>query len=435
MLRKKALSLLLSVSFLTLIFSGCIGENVVNGNSSPIVVLDYPLNQRSVLNIVTICGSAMDPDGNQTLSKVEVSIDDEPWIVASGTTLWSYSWNTFGLEDERMYNISVRAVDDNGKYSDEISVCVYLDNPDVVESGTSKFAVFVATGNFPENDEEKLGNGGLVLAERMAKYLIEDCGYPTSNIFILFDDGWLRADNGYGEPISTLQMRPHEYDVTYGAATAAMVDDVIDYVVDQSNMDPDSEVFLWMFNHGYGNLDDPMFGGKMLESSMLFLWDDLLSDEELGEKLSTLKSKKTTIIVDACFSGGFADKTIYGIPTSILMKSGVPRIGRVVMTGASKYRPGYASTTQGPLFSLLWFEGLTTGDADGFRPGLLNMGRQTISDRKKDGVVSVEEAFYYACWHLRNDEILEDYDGMEPQITDRYPGFGFLFNTDGLILG
>lgn len=408
---------------------------MVSGNKAPVVALDHPLNEQSVLNIVTVCGSANDPDGNQSLSKVEVRIGEDEWVVASGTTLWSYSWNTFGLDDEKMYNISVRAMDEQGKYSDEVSIRVYLDNPDVVNSGAAKFAVFMATGNFPESDEEKLGNGGLVLAERIAKYLIEEAGYPTSNIFILFDDGWIRDDNGYGERISTLQMRPHEYDVTYGAATAEMVDDVIDYVVDQSNMDPDSEVFMWLFNHGYGNLDDPMFGGKILESSMIFLWDDLLSDEELGEKLSTLKSKKTTIIVDACFSGGFADKTIYGIPTSILMKSGVPRIGRVVMTGASKYRPGYASTTQGPLFSLLWFEGLTTGEADGFRPGLLNMGRSTILNRKKDGVVTVEEAFYYACWRLRNDEVFEDYDGMEPQITDRYPGFGFLFNGEGLVLG
>ena len=40
------------------------------------------------------------------------------------------------------------------------------------------------------------------------------------------------------------------------------------------------------------------------------------------------------------------------------------------------------------------FEGLTTGDADGFRPGLLSTGKPRKLNIFKDGKVSVEEAFY-----------------------------------------
>jgi hypothetical protein len=167
----------------------------------------------------------------------------------------------------------------------------------------------------------------------------------------------------------------------------------------------------------------------------VFLWDDALTDQEIGDLLSDLKSKKTCVIVDACFSGGFADKTIYHFPTFFLLRSGIPSSGRVVMTGASKFRIGYASTTQGPLFSLLWFEGLKTGDADGFRPGIRHMGRQTKLRIFKDGTVSAEEAFYYARYMLRTTGDLEDYSKMEPQINDQYPHRGLLRSLGGLVLG
>jgi len=69
------------------------------------------------------------------------------------------------------------------------------------------------------DNESKLGNGGLIFAEEAASYLIEECGYSTSNIILLFDDGWIREDNGYGNRTQTLQQRPHEYDIIYGGAT------------------------------------------------------------------------------------------------------------------------------------------------------------------------------------------------------------------------
>jgi len=160
-----------------------------------------------------------------------------------------------------------------------------------------------------------------------------------------------------------------------------------------------------------------------------------LSDRELGELLFPLKSKKVTIIVDACFCGGFADKSIFNIPTALLFRSGIPRSGRVVIAGASKFRKGYASTTRGPLFSLLWFEGLVSGEADGYRGGVLEIGRPSKLKLFKDGEVSVEEAFYYARYQLKNDEAFDDYDSMEPQMNDRYPNRGLLLNRKGLILG
>ena len=87
------------------------------------------------------------------------------------------------------------------------------------------------------------------------------------------------------------------------------------------------------------------------------------------------------------------------------------------------------------LFSLLWFEGLTTGQADGFKAGFLDMGKPRRFDFLKDGKVSVEEAFYYARYMLATDENLQEFSTMEPQINDRYPYRGVFMSRKGLILG
>ncbi|MCX6663312.1 MAG: caspase family protein, partial [Euryarchaeota archaeon] len=332
-----------------------------------------------------------------------------------------------------MYTISARSFD--GKdYSEIQSITVTLNNPTSVDSGAHKWAIFIAAANFPEENDTKLGNGGLYLAEDMAAYLIKNSQYPTSNIMILFDDGWIRKDNGYGTKQKTLQERPHEYDITYGSATKANVLASLQYLINESNTYPDSEVFLWIFNHGAGNKNQPLTGGKILQSSEIFLWDDTVTDKELGDILAPLESKKAAILIDACYAGGFADRTILNLRTSLFSRSGIPHDGRIVISGTSKFRTGYASTTQGPIFSLLWFEGLSSGKADGYRPGLFDRGVPRNLKMFQDGKVSVEEAFYYARTMLRTDEKYQDFKSMQPQINDEYPHRGVLRNRGELIL-
>jgi len=401
-------------------------------NKKPLVEIIYPQDNITVSKIVMISGTASDPDGDDKLLSVEIMIYDR-WILAKGNIRWSYEWNTFDMEDG-YYSIQVRSWD--GKhYSDIKQLNLNVNNPDMVASDTHKWAVFIAASNFPKDNESKLGNGALNLAEEMVAYFVQDLSYSTNNMFILFDDGWIREDNGYGEPFETLQERTHQYDITYAGATKEIVRSVINYIVEKSNKFDDSEVFIWIASHGCGNEKKKLFGGKLLERSAIYLWDDILTDRELGNLLSDLNSHRTCIIVDACYSGGFADKTIFNKRESIIFRSGISGSGRVVMSGASKYRLGYASTTQGPLFSQLWFNGITSGKADGFRPFILKIGRPTILNFFKDGKVSVEEAFYYARYVLRTEKIYEKYDKMEPQINDRYPRFGLFGSFKGLILG
>jgi len=420
---KKVIAIILFISVTLPLFSGCMGEKGLS-NEIPLVKIIYPRDGATVSNIVMISGTASDTDGDATVVKVEVNINDDKWNIADGTTKWSYDWRAYEINNS-LYTIHVRSWDGTD-YSSVEEIKVNVDNPESVESDTHKWAVFVAAANFPEDNESKLGNGGLNLAEEMASYFVENYQYSTSNIIILFDDGWIRSDNGYGNRIETLQQRTHKYNMIYGGATKGNVVASINYVIKESNNYGDSEVFIWMFGHGCGDANNTRTGGKILENSAVFLWDDTIEDRELGTLLSRLKSDKTCVVVDACYSGGFADKTIYNLPTFFLMHSDIPKSGRIVISGASKFRLGYASTTEGPLFSLLWFEGIKTGNADGFRPGIDKSGRPTHLRIFKNGKVSTEEAFYYARYMLRTAKTFEDYKKMEPQINDQYPHKGAL---------
>jgi len=429
---KKIIAVLVIISVSLLLFYVYYKGDEESKNIEPLVEITYPSNRATISKIVTISGTAFDPDGDDNLLEVEVMIKDE-WNLANGNTKWSYEWRTYNIEDG-LYIIRVRSWDGDD-YSEIEEISIRVDNPETVETGTHNWAIFIAASNFPEDNESKLGNGALNLAEYMSAFFIEDLGYSTQNIIILFDDGWIREDNGYGEPIETLQQRRHHYDITYAAATKETLVSSITYIVEESNKFDDSEIFIWISSHGCGDQDKKLFGGKILERSAVFLWDDILTDKELGDLLSTLRSDKTCVIVDACYSGGFADKTIFNLPEFFLFKSSVSNSGRVVMTGASKFRIGYASTTKGPLFSQLWFHGIITGEADGFRPFIANIGRPTILKLFKDGKVSVEEAFYYARYVLRTDKDLKDYSKMEPQINDQYPRGGIFGSQKGMILG
>jgi hypothetical protein len=414
------------------LFSGCLEENG-NGNQIPVVVISYPKNRMTVSGLVKMYGSAFDEDGNNNLKKVEVMINSSEWFVADGTVNWSFDWGTYQFNDGP-YSIKLRSWD-GVDYSDTKQINVIVNNPETSENDAHKWAIFVAAANYPEDNDTKLGNGGLELSENMATYFIEDLGYSTSNIFILFDDGWIRDNNGYGRRIETLQQRRHEYDINYGGATKENFELIINHVIDESNNFVDSEVFIWLFGHGYGNENDEFTGGKILESSAVFLWDEMITDRELGELLYDLRSEKTCVIVDACFSGGFADKTIYNFPTFFLMRSDIPNAGRIVISGSSKFRTGYASTKLGPLFSIIWFDGLKNKEADGFRSGLFEIAKLPYFGFHKDGDVTVEEAFYYASYMLKTDVNLDDYKKMEPQINDQYPGKGNLRSRKGMLLG
>jgi hypothetical protein len=429
-----ALTIIVVCIALFSLFSGFFNQNFGLGitTKKPSVTISYPLDGSTVARLVMISGTAYGPDEIRNISNVQVKIGESSWMTVIGTTLWSLDWSTYQLSNGN-YTISARSYD--GKdYSDVYSITVTVSNPSSVESGIHKWALFVAAANFPLSNDTKLGNGGLYLAEDMAAYFIENYQYPTTQITILFDDGWIRSDNGYGAKQRTLQERTHEYNITYAGATKANLLIALQYLINESNKYDDSEVFFWIFNHGVGNQNKTFTGGKILQKSEIFLWDSSITDKDLGVMLAPLVCQKTTIIVDACYAGGFADRTILGFRTSLLLRSGIPGNGRIVISGTSKFRSGYASTIQGPLFSLLWFQGILSGEADGYKPGLFDRGVLRKLKRFQDGTVSVEEAFYYARVMLRTDDVFMEFKSMQPQINDQYPHRGILRSRSELIL-
>ncbi|HWR64177.1 MAG TPA: Ig-like domain-containing protein, partial [Candidatus Thermoplasmatota archaeon] len=269
---KWLIALTVIVVFLLLIanYGGFFSTNFNFNNGKPIISITYPSDGATVSTLVMISGTASNPDREDTIDSVQIKIDGNNWVTVTGTTLWSYDWTTYDVSNGQ-YNISARSY--NGKeYSEIISITVRVNNPASVDSGAHKWAIFIAAANFPKNNETKLGNGGLYLAEEMAAYFIENNEYPTSQIMILFDDGWIRSDNGYGTKLKTLQERPHKYDITYGGATKANMLASLRYVINESNAYPDSEVFIWIFNHGVGNNNKTFTGGKILQRSEIFLW-------------------------------------------------------------------------------------------------------------------------------------------------------------------
>jgi len=93
-------------------------------NTPPTCSITSPSNGATVNGTVTIQGTASDSDG--TVQSVQVKIDSGSWQTATGTTSWSYSWDTTGVGDGS-HTIYARSYDGTN-YSTEDSVTVTVDN-------------------------------------------------------------------------------------------------------------------------------------------------------------------------------------------------------------------------------------------------------------------------------------------------------------------
>jgi len=93
-------------------------------NHPPVITITYPSDGATVNGTVIIQGTASDED--KTIQKVEVRIDDGDWITATGTTSWSYEWDTTQVENGQ-HTIYARAYDGED-YSNIILVNVNVFN-------------------------------------------------------------------------------------------------------------------------------------------------------------------------------------------------------------------------------------------------------------------------------------------------------------------
>lgn len=99
-------------------------DNQAETNEPPTVSIENPTEGETVNGTVDVSGTASDPEGN--LSSVEVRIDGGSWQTASGTSSWSYSWNSSDVQDGD-HKIEARAHDDNTSSAIDV-VNVTVDN-------------------------------------------------------------------------------------------------------------------------------------------------------------------------------------------------------------------------------------------------------------------------------------------------------------------
>ncbi len=95
------------------------------GNQPPICTITTPVPSGNVSGIFRLSGNAADFDG--TVEKVEIRIDNNPWVQATGTTSWSHDLDTKTVSNGN-HTIHVRSYDGTS-YSAETYLTIFVDNP------------------------------------------------------------------------------------------------------------------------------------------------------------------------------------------------------------------------------------------------------------------------------------------------------------------
>lgn len=100
--------------------------NNAGGNNPPAVNISSPAENALVSGTVAISGTASDPDGNSQLQNVQIKVDSNNWVNATGTTSWSYNLDTTTYTDN-VHTISARAFDGSA-YSPIVSRNISINN-------------------------------------------------------------------------------------------------------------------------------------------------------------------------------------------------------------------------------------------------------------------------------------------------------------------
>lgn len=100
-------------------------EGTLHVNLPPEVQTTAPGDGSTVTGLVTIEGTAVDPDGS--VEEVEIRFNDGDWSPVTGTDSWSYEWDTL-LELNGPHLVEVRAFD-GLEHSEIASLQLIVDNP------------------------------------------------------------------------------------------------------------------------------------------------------------------------------------------------------------------------------------------------------------------------------------------------------------------
>ncbi|HOJ49875.1 MAG TPA: hypothetical protein PKW55_03605 [Spirochaetota bacterium] len=118
-------------------FYGIDGED----KSGPDIYVDYPPPGSLITSTFTIIGRAKDKGGDNTVLKIEISLDNgNTWNLAGGTTNWSYTidpFSSWGILSNQIRNILIKATDTDYKRNTNtitVSYIVNNTNPDLLGS-------------------------------------------------------------------------------------------------------------------------------------------------------------------------------------------------------------------------------------------------------------------------------------------------------------
>lgn len=104
---------------------------IVTPAHPPTAAITSPANGSTVSGTVTIQGTASDTNGDDTIQKVEISVDGGSWTEAVGTTTWTYSLDSKGISDGD-HSIRLRSYD-GVDHSDIQTITITVKN----DEGTS----------------------------------------------------------------------------------------------------------------------------------------------------------------------------------------------------------------------------------------------------------------------------------------------------------
>ncbi|MCD6448621.1 MAG: right-handed parallel beta-helix repeat-containing protein, partial [Thermoplasmata archaeon] len=100
-------------------------------NTPPEINVIYPVNESKVSGTIIIKGKAWDKDGNETITKVEIKVNDEEWKEATGTINWAYTLDTTKLSNGN-HTIYIRCYD-GIDYSKIITITINVQNKEEKE--------------------------------------------------------------------------------------------------------------------------------------------------------------------------------------------------------------------------------------------------------------------------------------------------------------
>ena len=231
--------------------------------------------------------------------------------------------------------------------------------------------------------------------------LVHRYGYKPENVHTLISDGDDPADDisenqvhadgtGIYSNSSTDLDGDGKPDTRYSATKENLF---LVFETFQSTLEEDDNLFIYITNHGANT------GGE----SYTYLWHDSLFAHELAAKLDKIKAGTITVLMQCCYSGGF-----------------VPYIqdsNRVIITASSALQESHMQTDKGyGIFSNLWTEAMAGINRTGYK--------KVDADENHDGIVSMEEAFFYA---QKNDNAPEtpQYSSIPSELGKRLglPGY------------